>query len=242
MKNSIIIVLAAVSVLLTACNKGGSTSGYRVKTITAANMQGKSQVTEFVYSSDNKVSAINLSDSTKVTFTYTGNTVKQTVTSPQLPTPRLETIYLSAAGYMDSSSMSSPMGSATTVNTHDAEGHTTVTKEYYGGTLRRTTESEFKEGNELKRVVSNETMTPLGTIYFEYFADKFNSMAPENQGMKFMGADSKNLMKKVVQVSAKGDTAASITFSYKFDDKGRVISKATYEKGVQADSSNISYY
>ena len=237
MKNLIFLTLVAGSLILGACNKG-SMADYRVKTMTS----GKGQTTEFIYSDDHKIATIKLSDSTKVAFVYNGNTITQTVSTPQNPMPRIETLHLSSTGYVDSSSVSGPMGNMVTVNTHDADGYNTSTKEYYAGTLKRVTESSFKDGNEVSRTIKNETNVALGTVFFEYYTDKPNSIAPENQGMKFIGKDSKNLMKKVIQVLAKGDTLGSATFTYRFDDKGRVISKATYDKGVQADSSNISYY
>jgi hypothetical protein len=241
MKNVILSALVVFATILTGCNKGGSTSACRVK----AMISGKGQTTEFFYTPENKVSSIKVyggaPDTTKVTFTYAGNTVTQSVTNPQSPEPRVQVLHLSAAGYVDSFTVSNPMGNILTVNTHDADGHTTLTQEYLGGQLKRTTQFTFKDGNEVSRVISDETMKPMATVYFDYFTDKSNSLTTENQGMKFRGTDSKNLMKKAVQVTAKGDSMG-VTFSYRFDDKGRVISQATYQKEIQADSNNITYY
>ena len=241
MKNIMLFAVIAFATILTACNKGGAATGARVKAMISA----KGQTTAFTYSADNKVSVIKVygasPDTTKVTFTYNGNTITQSVTNPQSPEPRVQTLHLSAAGYVDSFEMQNPMGSILTVNTHDAEGHNTLTQEYLGGQLKRTTTFVFKDGNEVSRVISDETMKPMATVYFDYYSDKLNSLAPENQGMKFRGTDSKNLMKKAVQVTSKGDSL-DVVFSYKFDDKGRVISQATYQKGMQADSNNIVYY
>ena len=214
-------------------------SEFRVKKITS----GRGQETTFTYSSDNKVSLISLSDSTKVTFAYNGNTITQTVTSPQSPMPRIEMLHLTATGYVDSSKVAGPMGNNLSLSTHDAEGHTTLSQDYSSGVLRRSTESKFKDGNETARTISDDKSQPIGTIFFDYYTDKPNSLAPENQGMKFIGQDSKNLMKKVVQVLAKGDTIGTGNFYYKFDDKGRAISKATYDgKGMLQDSTTFTYY
>ena len=237
MKNLIFVTLVIGATFLAGCNKGGSMSQYRVKTFSS-----KGQVTTFTYSADNKVSLITAPDSTKVAFTYNGNTITQTVNNPMNPVPRTQTFHLTAAGYVDSSTVAGPMGQVLTLNKQDAEGHNITTLEYYAGQLKRTTTATFKDGNETQRTISNETGAPVGTVYFEYFTDKVNSYTNETRGMKFMGQDPKNLMKKIVQVLAKGDTVGMATFSYRFDDKGRVISQATYEKGVQADSMNLSYY
>ena len=241
MKKVILSALVVVSAILGGCNKGGSSANSMVKAITS----GKGMTTEFIYSPDKKVTAIKVyagtPDTTKVAFTYTGNTVTQSVTNAQSPEPRIQTMHLTAAGYVDSTTMAGPMGSILTLNKQDADGYNTQILEYYGGALKRSSLSVFKDGNEVTRTISDETMKPLATVYFEYYTDKTSSLNNEAQGMKFRGKDSKNLMKKAVQVSAKGDSVA-VTFSYKFDDKGRIISQATYERGVQADSNNIVYY
>jgi hypothetical protein len=238
MKNLLFIALVVGAAFLGGCNKGGSMSEYRVKVVSSS----KGQSTEFIYSADNKIASIKTSDSTKVTFTFAGNTVTQSVSNPMNPTPRVQTFHLTSSGYVDSTVINGPMGNALTLNKQDADGYNTLTQEYYGGALKRSTQSVYKDGNEVTSTISDETMKPVGTIFFEYYTDKLNSFSNETRGMKFMGKDSKNLVKKVVQVLAKGDTVGTANFSYKFDDKGRMISQATYEKGMAADSINISYY
>lgn len=238
MKNVILSAIIITSAALTGCNKGGSFSDYRVKQI----ISGKGQSTEFTYSSDNKVASIKSSDSTKVTFAYNGNSIVQTVSNPMRGMNRTQTLHLTNTGYVDSSVISDPQGNILSLTTHDADGYSTEVKDYFSGVLKRTTKSVFKDGNEITRTIIDETQKPLGTVYIDYYTDKLNSAGNENQGMKFIGKDSKNLIKKVVQVLAKGDTLGSITFSYKFDDKGRVISKATYQGTVRADSTTVTYY
>ena len=237
MKNFILFTLVVAVAFLTGCDKG-SMSKYRIKKITS----GKGQSTEFVYTPENKVLSIVSSDSTKVLFAYKGNSIVQTISNPMRGLPRIQTLHVNSAGYVDSSVLSDPSGTLLTLNTHDAEGYNTLTQEYFGGVLKRTTQATFKDGNEVSRTIIDETQKPLGTIFFEYYTDKVNTFSPENQGMGFIGKDSKNLMKKVVQVLAKGDTVGTVTFSYKLDDKGRVLSKSTYDKGALADSATVSYY
>ena len=242
MKNVTLFAVIVFATILTACNKGGAT-GARIKTMVSA----KGQTTEFSYSADNKISSIRIfggsPDTTKVTFTYTANTVTQTVTNPQSPEPHVQALNLSAAGYVDSFSSPSRMGNVLTINTRDAEGHTILTQEFLNGQLTHSVKFIFKDGNEVSRVITDETQQPVATVtvFFDYYTDKVSSLTPENQGMKFRGVDSKNLMKKAVQVSPKGDSLGA-DFHYKFDDKGRVISQAIYQRGMQADSNNYTYY
>jgi len=236
MKNSVILALVAVSTLLASCNKGGS--DIRVKKI----VTGKG-TTEFTYSPDNKILSTKNSDSTKADFTFNGNTITQHASDMAHGQSMNSTMHIGAGGYVDTTSASDPTGSYMKLDTHDAEGNIINTKEFMSGALRRSTTSVFKEGNEVSRTISDATGQPVVTIFFDYYTDKTNTLAAENFGMKFMGKDSKNLMKKYVQVLAKGDTVGSGTFSYKFDDKSRVIAKSTYDaKGMMADSANVTYY
>ncbi len=237
-KNTVIIALVAGMVTLVSCNKGGG--NVRVKKITS----NKGVTTEFFYTPDNKILSTKNSDSTKVSYTYTGNTIVQLAANPTNGQSMSETMHVGASGYVDSTTVTDPRsGVYLTTNSHDADGYNTLTKDYLSGELKRVTTSVFKDGNEVSRTISNEKSEPIGTVYFEYFTDKQNSLAPENLGMKFIGKDSKNLMKRVVQVLAKGDTIGTATFTYKFDDKGRVSEKSTFDKeGKLEDSSTITYY
>ncbi len=240
MKNLILSALIIASVVLTGCNKGGSSSAeYRVKNITSA----KGMSTLFVYNTDNKIKSTQNSDSTKADFTYNGNTITQHAADVIHGQSMTSTLHLSAAGYVDSTTASDPSGTYLKLETHDADGYTTSSKEFMSGIMKRLTQSTFKEGNETVRTISDADSKPIVNIYFDYFTDKSNSLSAENLGMKFLGKDSKNLMKKYVQVLAKGDTVGTGTFTYKFDDKGRVIQKSAFDKaGMLADSTTFTYY
>ena len=240
MKNVILSVLVITAIILGGCNKGGSPGEARVKKITS----GKGLTTEFTYSADNRIQSTKNSDSTKADFTFTGNTITQHAADPVHGQSMNSTMHLDAHGYVDSTSATDPTGGTyLKLDQHDADGYSLSSKEYMSGVLRRSTSSVVKDGNEVARTISDQESKPIATVYFEYFTDKANSLSSENFGMKFMGKDSKNLMKKFVQVLAKGDTVGTGTFTYTYDDKGRITSKTTHDgHGMSADSITVSYY
>ena len=82
------------------------------------------------------------------------------------------------------------------------------------GKLYNATISTFKDGNETSRVITDSSSKPRVSLFFDYYLDKPNSVGYENMGMKFLGNDSKNLMKKFVQVLPTGDTMRVMNFSY----------------------------
>jgi hypothetical protein len=84
----------------------------------------------------------------------------------------------------------------------------------------------------------------------EFFADKLNMPIDENFGYTNADSgytnpdkDSKNLKKKSVQLTEKGDTADVFFFRYVFDEKERVISRASIsQSGNEYDSTAYTYY
>jgi hypothetical protein len=80
----------------------------------------------------------------------------------------------------------------------------------------------------------------------EYHTDKPNQPTRENFGYKTDNSPeraSKNLRKRMVQVSLKGDTTDIYDYHYHYDDKGRVIAKVqTSRSGGSYDSTAYTYY
>jgi hypothetical protein len=80
-------------------------------------------------------------------------------------------------------------------------------------------------------------------FHHEYFPDKAKMPSAENLGYKNGDTFGKNLEKKSVQLSAKGDTLDIYTFRYQFDDKNRVISAVEVNRdGNDYDSTAYTYY
>ena len=77
----------------------------------------------------------------------------------------------------------------------------------------------------------------------EFYTDKPNM--PTNENFGYLGRDNgnKNLEKKSVQLTLKGDTQDVFYFRYLFDDKGWVTSVAKASRsGEEYDSTAYTYY
>jgi len=238
MKNIMSLTVLLASIILSGCNKGGTFADARIKKITSG--RGES---EYAYSADNKVQSVKNANGSKTAYTYKDKTITQ-VTGDSIRGMFLTSnIFLNAAGLVDSSVATDANGSYVELYTHDADGHITQLKEVISGKLYTATNSTFKDGNEYSRVITDSSLNPRVSVFFDYYTDKSNSTGFANTGMTFLGKDSKNLMKKFVQILPSGDTIRTLNFSYHFDDKGRVIQKVLYDNhGMMADSSIVTYY
>lgn len=237
MKNVILSALVA-AVILAGCNKGGSVADARVKKVTS--LRG---FTEYTYTPDNKIKSVKSSDGTTTTYTFKDKTITQLRADSVHGMFITSTIYLGASGVADSSVASDPSGTYAEIYAHDANGYITQTKDLISGRLYNAGNSTFKDGNEVSRIITDSTSKPRVSLFFDYYTDKTNSAGYENMGMKFLGNDSKNLMKKFVQVLPSGDTIRVMSFNYHYDDKGRISQKAVYDShGTLADSTSYTYY
>lgn len=239
MKNVMLTTVIIASVILTACNKGGgSFTDSRVKKISST--RGG---TEYTYTADNKIQAVKNADGSKTTYTYKDKSITQLRADSLHGMNITSNIFLNGAGYADSSIATDQSGSYVEIYLHDANGYITESKDMISGKLYNATISTFKDGNEVEREITDSSSKPRVKLFFDYYTDKSNSVGYENMGMKFLGNDSKNLMKKFVQVLPTGDTIRTMNFTYHFDDKGRVSQKVVYDNhGMLADSSTVTYY
>ncbi len=239
MKNVILSAIIIASVILTACNKGGgSVADARVKKVTS--MRG---YTEYTYTPDNKIKTMRSSDGTNTTYTFKDKSITQVRADSLRGLFITANIFLNSAGLVDSSVASDQSGTYVEQYTHDANGNITQSKDVVSGHLYNTSTSVFKDGNEMSKVITDSASKPRVSLYFDYYTDKPNSVGYENMGMKFLGNDSKGLLKKFVQVLPTGDTMRSMNFVYHYDDKGRVSQRVVYDShGTLADSSSYTYY
>ncbi len=80
-------------------------------------------------------------------------------------------------------------------------------------------------------------------LHHEYFPDKLNVPRNEITGISKPDKESKNLHKKSVQLTGKGDTVDVFSFRYNYDSKGRVLAKIQEARsGEYYDSTSYTYY
>lgn len=93
---------------------------------------------------------------------------------------------------------------------------------------------------EMEQVV---TTFHNSVLYNEFYADKLNMPLNIHYGNTSADKHSKNLIKRTVQLSEKGDTMDIYSYRYTFDNKGRVLTIVEHtQTGTEYDSTSYSYY
>ena len=237
MKLRITILAAFAVLLLTACNQGAAEKARVKKTTSIRGMN-----TEYSYNPDGTLSYTISAQGIKTTYTYSGNTVNEKMTDSLRGMSASSVVYLNSKGLADSTTEKDDRGFFAKTYNRDDQGFITSSVDYVSGSMVNTTNSVIKDGNETSTTISDSASKKLFTVYFEYYTDKQNSLTYQNFGMKFLGSDSKNPMKKFVQVLPTGDTIRTSTFNYHYDDKNRITQKVMYDsKGMMRDSTTYTY-
>jgi hypothetical protein len=234
-----ILVLSFLALaFLAGCNQNSSSSSARLK----KRFSMRRGIEEYFYTPDNKIDYVRNSNGTKTTYKFSGNTVVLQTIDTVSGRSATSSFYVNGNGYADS--MVTVQGPATylTIFKHAADGSIAGIEQYVAGSLRQVSKNDVKSGNKASSTISDSSGKTLGTIYYEYYPDKQNSIDYGNQGMKFIGSESKNLEKKNVTVRAEGDTISIIDFAYHFDDKGRVSSQVVSRNKMMLDSTVYTYY
>ncbi|MDB5282707.1 MAG: hypothetical protein JWO06_1782 [Bacteroidota bacterium] len=231
--------MAAFAVaMMVSCNHNSAEKARIKKMISNRGMS-----TEYFYLADGNANYTVSANGVKTTYVYGTNSVTEKMVDSIRGGSFSSTMHLNAKGLVDSSTASDESGSYLKTYTHDDNGYTIDSKDYASGNLINGSNSVVKDGNESVLTVTDSASKKLVTVYFEYFTDKPNTLSYQNYGMKYLGAQSKNLMKKVVEIRPTGDTMRVTTLNYHFDDKDRVSSKLIYDqRGMLRDSTSYLYY
>ncbi len=181
-----------------SCNACAATQ-YRIKT-EISSLGSSQEGQQYFYRPDGQIDSVASLfapfDGSK--FTYTGNQVVQTYAG------RVVTFTLNSDGYGITRVTTDTNGVVVSTQTHsfDTDGHPNASQYTYAN------------GN----LVSVSSSPP--TTY-TYHLDKLNTITPENRGMKFLGADSKNVRSaRIITYSAT--TTTTDTFIYQYDALSRI--------------------
>ncbi len=238
MKNTLLFSCTVLIVAITGCNKHDNSEA-RIKKMTSS--RGFS--TEYFYNTDGSISYFVNSDGAKTSYKFSGNTIAEQMNDSTRGMFVKSTIYLGGNGWVDSTTAQNEGNNYKTTYVHDAAGLIVESQNFAVGSMTDVSKYVVKDGNQISLTVSDSTNRPLVNRYFDYYTDKPNVISYSNHGMKFLGTDSKNLVKKIVQVRPTGDTSIAVTFKYYFDDKGRVIGKTAFDEGrhMLVDSTTFTY-
>ncbi|HWB62603.1 MAG TPA: hypothetical protein VG603_03760 [Chitinophagales bacterium] len=238
MNKSFLLLCLTTAIAFTACNKGRDLSKERIKKMSS----NRGYSTEYSYNTDGVLASTRTGEGGVTTYKREGNTILQQYADSVHNYFINTTLYLGSNGLVDSSVTHTPRGTYIKIYKHDADGYITGTEDFNDMGVINYTQSEYKDGNQVKTTVLDTAAQPALVVYYTYDLKKQNFPAYENYGMVFLGHDSKNLVSNIIQVSSKGDTLHNNVFHYYYDDKGRINSRTIYEQDkVLMDSTNYTF-
>lgn len=146
---------------------------------------------------------------------------------------KIGTHYLNNMGWIDSTVVSINSGDMQwkVYFTYSTEGYKTKKQETF--TMRGIT-GTFTSNSQTQYFYSNGNLVSTNTISdgslsnytYEYYTDKFNDFAANDENQNMEGKASKNLVKKITNT----DLGYSTNYSYTFDTDGRVILESQTDK------------
>lgn len=265
MKKIIILTLTIISII--ACKKENTTTEntplYLIKTITVFNNNGFSTtyIDSFYYDAQNRLTnQLHKDGSSRHLNTYHYFTDSITLTGYNAANPsnivRLEKHLLLANGLASKSILYNYNGmnyvaNNITDNIYNNEKYVSngTTVDYFLGTNVYNFTNIISNGNITKTTKTYTTSSKLDTTFYEFDLAHLNTLGNENYGKSFLGKSNKNLVTKETH-KTNGDTKEISLFSYKFDDKDRVVeeTKTTtrYNNGTMLPAyinrTNVTYY
>jgi hypothetical protein len=281
MRLKIVLIASTLCVLLNSCQQRAESNKIKTKyylhvtrivdpAFKPINDSTGGQLVTFGYNDKGVIISESGSNGSKTVYTQAGN-IRTRTTSNNLGTiTRKETDFMNNAGKTDST-VYEQGGKVTSAHKYfyDAQGMENEYRDYElranGLLLTVTWKFHYKDSNlvteTLKIPGSIDTIAMLNpktlkwdtiiqkvdnqesSIYYDYYFDKLNTTHGTS--------NSKNLVKKTVEVEGANDTSAVNVYRYTFDNKGRVASEVYeslpgYKSGttmqLEYDSSAYTYY
>jgi hypothetical protein len=268
MKLNFMVALCGTITLLSICNN--SASRYRVHTqyhIHKVVYNGREQITEnrtdtFYFTSNGK--RYYNTNGTKIVEERKGNTVEWKTFDQSGKLINSNVYFLNEKHLVDS--FATKEGTQVTYAhkyIYDSNGYMIEDRQYTPQPPAIYFKYTWFNGNKIEETMTNipavdtvqmpnattgEMDTVITTydnviLHKEYYLDKPNFPRNENFGYTNPDIKSKNLEKKAVQLSDKGDTIDIYWFRYQFDNKGRVTSATQFARsGHEYDSTYYTYY
>jgi len=196
---------------------------------------GSSDTSTYLYDNLGRQVLYTTTTGYKKETTYDSGQVQQTSYNPQgIPTV-IVTSVLNEKGLITYSESSNIPGGSTSYEYNDDNQVVKYTSITPSGTFEAV--STFVDGNK-------ESITYLKngvfqyTYKYTYYTDKSNGIDDEYYGESFRGHGNKNLLKNWIAISKDGLIFNSYSYTYTFDDKGRVLTL----NEIHSDQTNTYTY
>jgi len=204
------------------------------------------QTTEYFYDPSGHITRIKSSNGNEISYEYlSGKMILRRYNEIKRGTSFVDTMMLNKNGLVEKIISSNP---AIITQTHEYNKDKNLILNTYVYPIKDSitfshNSYEYQNGNEVSNILKETTGEIRWITKSTYYTDKTNTIGNENLGSDFVGTSSKNPIKSFVS-GASGQEMLTTNYNYHYDDKGRIIIKASYalKTGKLTDSVAYSYY
>lgn len=249
MKNTILLIIIATVCYSFQTSITASKPKIRVKTST--NLQ-YNQTSEYFYNADGHIMRIKMSKAKNFVYEYDADNIAYEYLSNKIlrryGLSFVDTMILNQNGLVEKLTSNNPsiMKQEREFNGKKNMIKNTSTSYDKDSAIHYYNIYEYQNGNDVSNISTDEAGSIHSTITSTYYTDKVNTIGNENLGSDFSGADSKNPVKSMNwrPPSDAGVAPMTTNFNYHYDEKGRIVIKASYnaKSGKLLDSIAYTYY
>jgi hypothetical protein len=196
--------------------------------------------THFFYNPDEHIAHVTFSHGSKYDYEYLNGKIVKKYYDGQRGLSYVDTYILNKTGLVERMipDQSLPSGIGQT-REYNAENY--VVKIIFNDTMYSS--FQYNNGNEILNTHIENNEPSNSTTNFIYDKDRLNTIANDNMGSDFLGADSKNPV-KTYTLNFIGMGPGTYNCNYQYDAQGRIIVKAVYANGSGRliDSTAYTYY
>jgi hypothetical protein len=206
-KLQLLILLVGIFSTLVGCKKDNNANPIVPSKKVATIFFNNDPTETFEYNSDGKLSKLSYGTQGYDSYTYSGNTIF--ILHYYNGSASYDTLVLNSQGYV------SKMSNGSRTITYEYNDGYCVKESWYGGTSIMN--YEYVNGN----------LVTDGTVTYEYYLDKANTIDNEHCGINFRGKTSKNLVKQTIYSNGSGSDIYTYTYEY---DQDNYVTKRTIKR------------
>jgi len=240
MRNILPLIIAFI--LCSAFGDRPSRDKYRIKTITQY-WRNDSSVSEYSYNADGYILQVKNSKGNDIGYEYLDGRILRRYYDALRQLSFVDTLTLDKDKHVVRvASNNRSILSETRVYEANAHPIRTVQIDSAGKEMS-IAEVQYKNGDKMVDTRSRTNGNLWYSSSYQYYTDHANTIGEENMGSEFVGKGSAHLVKYESRQMV-GTPPVNTKYSYRYDEKGRVLSRTGYDvsTGRQTDSAVYSYY
>ncbi len=250
MEKSIYGVVVVLILSASSCSKekkpGYDSTGALAAVVKSVTHSNTGTTVNYVYDTNGRIQLIQSSNGVKTTFEYADSLLTQTELDKTGNIVSVAFLTLDSRGLVSNSVVKDANGAVVSNHTYVFDDQKQLTAVYNytpNNDVNGKTEWIWGSGNMYNYSIYDSAITHKAfDSYLWYYEPAITSVGNANTGRKFLGADSKYLIRKTIGYTWGAANVVS-TFDYAFDSQHRVIETKTYDhNGLLKNTDSYTYY